>query len=135
MTAFQQIDGGLIVTSLRGEGKCWEVIHAASGKPVLRGGWLRQRRFAEQFRAELLATGVDFTMSAAELLRDGRLNPARPVVILWTRRATRAGHGQVRGIDLVTGEHYSWSVNYGDVIPSAAHAAKLASALACHVWA
>jgi hypothetical protein len=126
--------GGLTVTSLRGEGKAWEIVHAASGKPVLRGGWLRQRRFAEQARADFLASGTDFTLSADELHRTGSLKAAYPAVLLWTRRAMGSDHGQLRGIDLVTGEHYSWSVHYGQVIPSAAHARELASALACYLW-
>jgi len=120
--------GGLTVTSLRGEGKLWEITHAPSGKPVLRGGWLRQRRFAEQARADLLATGVDFTLSAAELQHDGKLRPAYPAVALWSHRARQDR------IDLVTGEHYSSDTHYGQVIPSEAHATRLAAALACHVW-
>jgi hypothetical protein len=126
MAAYQQILDGLIVTSLRGEGKAWEIIHAASGKPVLRGGWLRQRRFAEQARADLLATGVDWTLSASDLR--GKLDAARPAVALWSWRARQDG------IDLVTGEHYSWSTHYGQVIPSAEHAKRLAEALESYVW-
>jgi len=126
--------GGLTVASLRGEGKAWHVIHASSGLPVLRSGYLRQRRFAEQARADFLAGGTDFTQSADELHRSGELDAARAAVLLWTRRAMASDHGQVRGIDLVTGEHYSWMTSYGQFIPSAAHARELAAALACYLW-
>jgi hypothetical protein len=126
--------GGLTVTSLRGEGKLWYVAHAASGLEVLRGGWLRQRRFAEQARADLLATGVDWALSAPELRSGGKLDAARPAVVLWSQRALGANHDQLRGIDLRTGEHYSWSVGYGQVIPSAQHAKRLAEALESYAW-
>lgn len=123
---------GLTVASLRGEGKLWEVIHAASGLPVLRSGWLRQKRFAFEARADLLATGVDWTLGEHEI--QGHLNAARPAVLLWSRRAMGSDHSQLHGIDLVTGEHYSWSVSYGQVIPSAEHARRLAAALESYVW-
>jgi hypothetical protein len=114
------------VTSLRGEGKAWYVAHAASGLEVHGGGWLRQKRFAVEARADLLETGVDWTLSVADLR--GQLGAARPVVMLWRFRA-----GQDE-IDLRTGEHYSWSTHYGQVIPSAGHARRLAEALASYVW-
>lgn len=117
---------GLAVASLRGEGKLWEVIHAASGLPVVSGGFLRQRRFADLARADFLATGIDWTLSAAELR--GKLGPSQQAYDLWHRRA-----GQDR-IDWVTGEHYSSSTHYGQVIPSEAHARQLAAALASYVW-
>ena len=41
-------------------GNGWGVYHTESGLPVVDGG-LRQRRFAEEARTELLETGVDFT--------------------------------------------------------------------------
>lgn len=118
--------GGLEVTSLRGEGKAWYVAHAASGLEVHGGGWLRQKRFALEARADLLATGVDWTLSVADL--SGKLGAAWPVVALWRFRA-----GQDK-IDLRTGEHYSWSVHYGQVIPGAEHAKRLAEAFASYVW-
>lgn len=117
---------GLEVTSLRGEGTCWYVAHAASGLEVHGGGWLRQKRFALEARADLLATGVDWTLSAADL--SGQLGAAWPVVALWRKRA-----GQDE-IDLRTGEHYSWSTHYGQVIPSQAHAARIAAALESYMW-
>ena len=125
--------GGLTVTSLRGEGKAWYVVHAASGLPAY-GGYLRQRRFAEQARADFLATGTDWTLSAAELHRTGALGAARSTVVTWTRRAMGADLGQLRGIDLRTGEHYSWMTSYGQFIPSAQHAKRLAEALESYVW-
>ena len=126
--------GGLTVASLRGEGKAWYIVHATSGLPVLRGGYLRQLRFAEQARADFLATGTDWTLSAAELHRTGALDAARSAVVTWTRRAMASDLGQLRGIDLRTGEHYSWMTSYGQVIPSQAHARRLAEALESYVW-
>lgn len=125
MSKIDVVDG-LEVTSLRGEGKAWYVAHAASGLEVHGGGWLRQKRFALEARADLLATGVDWTLSVADL--SGQLGAAWPVVALWRKRA-----GQDE-IDLRTGEHYSWSTHYGQVIPSAEHAKRLAEALASYVW-
>ena len=122
----QDIAGGLAVTSLRDGGKAWYVAHAASGLEVHGGGFLRQKRFAVEARAGLLETGVDWTLSVADL--SGRLGVAWPVVRLWRFRA-----GQDK-IDLRTGEHYSWSTHYGQVIPSAEHAKRLAEALESYVW-
>jgi hypothetical protein len=120
------IAGGLRVVSLRDEGKAWFVIHAASGLPVFGNGFLRQKRFAVEARADYLATGVDWTQSA-EALR-GKLEATRAVHALWARRA-----GQDH-IDMVTGEYYSDFVRYGQVIPSAEHAKRLAEAFASYVW-
>jgi hypothetical protein len=122
----QDITGGLAVTSLRGEGKAWYVAHAASGLEVHGGGFLRQKRFALEARADLLATGVDWTLSVADL--SGKLGVAWPAVALWRSRARQDE------IDWRTGEHYSWSTHYGQVIPSAAHAKRLAAALESYVW-
>jgi hypothetical protein len=120
------VEGGLRIASLRGEGKAWYVEHDASGLEAVGGGFLRQRRFAEQARGDLLATGVDFTLSLQEL--SGKLGPAWPAVYLWRKRA-----GQDE-IDMVTGEHYSWSTHYGQVIPSKANAARIAAAMAAYAW-
>jgi hypothetical protein len=122
----QDIVGGLAVVSLHGKGAAWEVIHAASNLPVFGGGFLRQKRFAVEARADFLATGIDFTLSAA-LLR-GKLGPMGAVRALWMRRSMQDK------IDLRTGEHYSWSTHYGQVIPSAQHAKRLAAALESYVW-
>jgi hypothetical protein len=119
------VTGGLAVVSLHGAGRCWYVTHAASGLPVFSGGYLRQKRFAVQARADLLATGSDFTRDAREVGRDRR---GAPVSELWGRRA-----GQDH-IDPVTGEHYSWSTHYGQVIPSAAQATRIAAAMASYAW-
>jgi hypothetical protein len=118
--------GGLRVASLRGAGNAWEVLHDASGLPVFGGGFLRQTRFAVEARADFLATGIDFTLSAAGLR--GKLGPMHKVCALWRFRS----HQDC--IDLVTGEHYSWSTHYGQVIPSAEHAKRLAEALESYVW-
>lgn len=106
---------GLAVASLRGEGKLWEVIHAASGLPVFSGGYLRQRRFAEQARADFLATGVDFTADSRTVY--SQRERWRAPYALWRFRSHQDE------IDPVTGEHYSSSTHYGQVIPSAAQAA------------
>jgi hypothetical protein len=119
------ITGGLAVVSLHGAGRCWYVTHAASGLPLFSGGYLRQKRFAVQAREDFLATGTDFTRDAREVGRDLR---GVPVSALWRRRV------QQDCIDPVTGEHYSWSTHYGQVIPSAAHAARIAEAMASYAW-
>jgi hypothetical protein len=118
------VTGGLAVVSLRDEGRCWYVTHAASGLPLF-GGFLRQKRFAVQARDDFLATGTDFTRDAREVGRDKR---GGSVSELWGRRADQ-DH-----IDPVTGEHYSGSTHYGQVIPSAAHAALIAAAMASYAW-
>jgi hypothetical protein len=118
--------GGLRVASLRGEGNAWEVLHDDSGHPLFRNGFLRQKRFAVEARAEFLATGVDFTRTARELTAEVKV--LSPVLVRWQRRVVQDR------IDLVTGEHYSWSTHYGQVIPSAVHAKRLAEALASYVW-
>jgi hypothetical protein len=118
--------GGLAVVSLRGEGKCWYVEHAGSGLDVHGGSGLRQKRFAVEARADLLATGVDWTLSVADLR--GQLGAVWPVVTLWRKRA-----GQV-GVDLVTGEYYPAFTPYGPKIPSKANAERIAVALACYAW-
>jgi len=83
---------------------------------------------APEARADLLATGVDFTVSVAELRNGRALDAARPVVALWSRRTMQDE------IYWRTGEHYSWSTHYGQVIPSAAHAKRLAAALESYAW-
>lgn len=117
--------GGLAVASLHGDGHAWHVVHAASGMPA-HDGYLRQRRFAEQACTDLLATGVDFTGTPQEIFR--QRDRWRAAYALWSRRARQDR------IDLVTGEHYSRLTHYGQVIPSAAHARELASALASYLW-
>lgn len=116
--------GGLRVRQLHSY-QAWHVEHEASGKPVF-VGHLRQRRFAEQARADFLATGIDFTLSAEDLR--GKLEPMHAAYALWMRRAHQDK------IDLVTGEHYSDSTHYGQVIPSADHARAIAAAMAAYAW-
>jgi hypothetical protein len=126
MSARADVVGGLAVTSLRGEGKLWYIEHASTRLSVVRGGYLRQKRFALQARADLLATGVDFTADPATIViaRD----QWRHVAALWAMRASQDR------IDWRTGEHYSYSTHYGQVIPSAEHAKRLAEALESYVW-
>jgi hypothetical protein len=121
-----EVAGGLAVTSLHGKGDAWYVVHAASGKSVFGSGYLRQRRFADQARADLLATGADFCQDARAV--HGQRERWAPVARVWTAR------GRQDEIDWRTGEHYSASTHYGQVIPSAAHAKRLAAALESYVW-
>jgi hypothetical protein len=110
MSTHDQIKDGLIVSE---QGHSWGVYHAGSQLQVVTG--FRQRRFAEQARDDLLATGTDFTADAEAVTADR----ARWVSTaqLWVIRA-RQDH-----VDPVTFEHYSWSTHYGQIIPSAAQAA------------
>jgi hypothetical protein len=94
---------------------------------VFGGGFLRQKRFAVEARANFLATGVDFTRDLNGL-RGGVLDPADGVMRLWRWRSRQDK------IDLRTGEHYSWSTHYAQVIPSAQHAKRLAEALESYAW-
>lgn len=91
----------------------WGVFHAESGLAAVRG--LRQRRFADQARADMLATGVDFTRPARDVQKDR----ARwsEVYYRWQRRASATD------LDPDTWEFYPKHARYGQVIPSAAQAA------------
>jgi hypothetical protein len=112
--------GGLAVRE-RESGHGWMVLHVWSGLNAI-GGALRQKRFAEQARAELLATGVDFSQDAREL--HAQRDVWGPVYWTWRRRAERTV------IDVETGEYYAWHVNYGQYVPSAAQAAAYRAAVA-----
>lgn len=124
MTARTDVAGGLRVGKTHYS--AWQVTHEASGREV--AGYLRLRRFAEQARAELLATSTDFTGSQPEVAADARWFP---VAALWRHRVRRPD--TVHGMDPDTFEHYSHAVRYGDVIPSEAHAAELRAAWAAAV--
>lgn len=89
------IDGGLMVVRERGQG--WRVVHAASGKAA-HSGHLRLKRYASEARAELLATGVDFTRDAKAISKDHKV--WREVYFRWSGRAAYSGH------DPETGEWY-----------------------------
>jgi hypothetical protein len=121
----QDVEGGLAVVSPHGEGKHWYVEHEGSGLPLF-GGYLHQKRFAAQARADFLGTGVDFT--AGQPLVTAHRNSFGPVVTRWRRRAMQDR------VDPVTGEHYSWMTHYGQVIPSRAHAERIAAAMASYAW-
>lgn len=124
MSKTPDVVGGLALACIpRGNG--WYVIHAETGVTATHG-FLRQKRFAVQARADLLATGVDFTASPKEI--GARREEWAGAYRLWRRRADQDS------IDLVTGEHYSWSTHYGQVIPSEAHAKRIAEALAAYAW-
>jgi hypothetical protein len=84
-------------------GSGWEVIHLSTGLRVF-DGTLRQRRFAEEAMAELLATGADFTTKESALRDRKAWGPAYGK---WLARA-KSDH-----IDPETGEWYSWSVHAG----------------------
>jgi hypothetical protein len=109
---------GLTVGQLNGH--YWQVFHEASGLEAVSG--LRQRRFAEQARAELLATGVDFTADAREISR--RHQEWALVYRLWKSRACQESY------DDTTFEYYSWHVGYGTFVPSARWAAAMRAATA-----
>ena len=117
MATYQREVRGLVVAQ---QGHGYAVTHAASGlaaTPVL-----RQRRFAEQARDELLATGVDFTQ-AAGAISQGRAQWAE-VYHRWQQRARAVAY------DSATGEYYSPHVSYGTFVPSAAWAQAYRDALA-----
>jgi hypothetical protein len=107
--------GGLLVSKSNRGG--WAVIHVASGLNAV--CYLRQRRFAEQARDELLATGTDFTQDKTAVQRE-RARWA-DVYYRWNQRVRQDG------LDPITFEHYAAYSAYGDVIPSAARAAELAA--------
>jgi len=115
MPRYEATTGGLTVERKYSHG--WDVTHAESGREAV--GGLRQRRFAEQARAELLATGVDFTASIREIQRPATRKMWRDVYYRWQARS------QATDIDPETYEYYPWSCRYGQVIPSAAQAADL----------
>jgi hypothetical protein len=122
-----EVAGGLRIAHLDPAAHGWWVEHVASGKPAV-AGYLRQRRFAEQLRADLLATGVDFEQDARVVSAPAELERWRPVYYLWRQRARQGS------IDLVTGEHYSVNSHYGQPIPSQENARVIAAALACYLW-
>ncbi len=93
----------------------WAVIHAASGKPAVSG--LRLRRFAEEALRDLLATGMDFTQDSATVQRK-RCYWAE-AYYLWKRRS------EAKDLDPETFEYYPKHSRYGQMIPSAAMAARL----------
>lgn len=107
---------GLAIANL---GHGYRVQHATSSNAATPP--LRQRRFAEEARAELLATGVDFTASPREI-QDRRAEWA-DVYYRWQKRA------QQESFDDATGEYYSPNSHYGVFIPSAAWAASYREAL------
>lgn len=86
--------GGLAVVHERAG---WRVLHAVSGKAAHQGH-LRLKKHAEQARAEMLATGVDFTRDAKAVARDHA--QWRDVYVRWSVRANS------HGTDLETGERY-----------------------------
>jgi hypothetical protein len=90
------IEGGLMVTRCRGHAG-WAVVHAASGKAA-HSGQLRLKRHAVQARAELLATGVDFTRDAKAIAH--ARGQWKDVYFRWSSRALS------HGTDMETGERY-----------------------------
>lgn len=113
-------EGGLAVENLSGG---WAVLHKASRLSVVTG--LRQKRFAIEARAEMHATGVDFTQDAAGLhWGSPDADRYKHVMQKWQERAKR------ENLDPDTFEYYSKHSRYGQVIPSAAKAAELREAVA-----
>jgi hypothetical protein len=117
VSSYEETRGGLRVIWRR---TGWAVEHAATGLSAATG--LRQRRFAEQARDDLLATGTDFTRPAAEISRD-RARWA-PVYYLWKTRAGQESY------DAATYEYYGSSVHAGTFVPSAGWAAAMRHATA-----
>lgn len=110
--------GGLTV---RKSGNGWEVCHSASGLRAF-DGKVRQRRFAEQARTELLATGVDFTAEPAEIQRH---RPEwKQVYYKWGNRARQSC------FDRETFEFYGTDIPYSSFVPSAAWAQAMREAVA-----
>jgi hypothetical protein len=113
---YEHETGGLIVSHRDGCG--WQVTHAASGLEA--AGRLRQRRFAEQARTELLATGTDFTRETKAIQADRK--QWSEVYYRWASRA------RSENIDPGTWEYYGTNIHYGQFIPSARWAADMRAA-------
>jgi hypothetical protein len=114
---YETVKGGLRVEKLR---TGWAVLHAWSDLPAVQ--LLRQRRFAEEARGELLATGVDFTR-AARLVQADRKS-WQDVYYRWHNRTHVLGD-KLEDLDPVTFEYYPDSTRYGQFIPSAAQAGEM----------
>lgn len=97
----------------------WVVVHDESGLGATPG--LRQRRFAEQARDDLLATGVDFTRDKQAVSADRKL--WAEVYWRWQQRAKQTSY------DDTTFEYYSPDTKYGTFIPSAQWAAAMRAAV------
>lgn len=102
--------GGLVV---RHESGGWGVWHAASDLSAATG--LRLRKFAEEARTELLATGVDFTADQRAIAAEHKKWSA--VYHRWRTRARSTS------IDPDTYEYYSAFIRYGTKVPNAGQAA------------
>jgi hypothetical protein len=102
--------GGLVV---RKENTGWGVWHASSDLSAATG--LRLRKFAEEARTELLATGVDFTADARAI--GGQHRQWATVYYRWRARA------QGTSLDPDTFEYYSAFIRYGAKVPNAEQAA------------
>jgi hypothetical protein len=100
--------------------RSWGVYHEKSGLPAVEG--LRQRRFAEEARDELLATGVDFTADVKAVRAANE--QWKPVYYEWRERA------RAKVFDRTTGEYYGTDISYGTFVPSAKWAAAYRAAIA-----
>jgi hypothetical protein len=117
MSKFEREVRGLVVHK---HAHGYSVTHAGSGLPATPP--LRQRRFAEEARDELLATGVDFTRDKRDVQLD---RPQwREVYQRWQVRARLGSY------DDTTFEYYSPHASYGTFIPSAAWAQAMREAVA-----
>jgi hypothetical protein len=114
---YETVKGGLRVEKLAGG---WAVLHEESQLPAVQ--YLRQRRFAEQARDELLATEVDFTMHKTVIQLSA--SHWKDVAFLWRAR-THAQGEKLLDLDPVTFEYYPDSTRYGQFIPSAAQAEEM----------
>jgi hypothetical protein len=117
MSTFEREVRGLVVDR---HGRSYSVTHAGSGLPATPP--LRQRRFAEEARTELLATGTDFTADR-RAVSDSRAQ-WREVYQRWQVRARQGSY------DDTTFEYYSPHASYGTFVPSAAWAQAMRDAVA-----
>lgn len=114
---YEAVKGGLRVAKLAGG---YAVLHAESSLPAAQG--LRQRRFAEQARDELLATGVDFTLSSRAVQAERKR--WEDVYYRWYNRTHVLGDA-LEDLDPETFEYYPDSTRYGQFIPSEVQAAEM----------
>jgi hypothetical protein len=116
MSQYEAAIRGLTVNK---NGSGWRVTHAGSGLEVVSG--LRQRRFAEQARTDLLATGTDFTQDSRAI--SAQRKQWADVYWLWQQRAHQVSY------DDTTFEYYPHSVRYGTFVPSAGWAEAMRAAM------
>lgn len=114
---YEAVKGGLRVEK---QAAGWTVVHDESSLRAAQ--YLRQRRFAEQARTELLSTGVDFT-APVEVLQSSAIRQVwQDVYYRWRGRTDCKAYGH---LDQATFEYYPEHTRYGQFIPSAKQAAEM----------